>query len=918
MTGHFAAFVHGQSASFHRTNRALANAGGIIQPRACELAGRCCDALVAVSACDASSQPRACELAEVLAAAEGIVGVAASGVWFPARRRVPELPAAGEWIGAGAWLGAVEWERALARCGGDFSRLPWWAKRPPAPPAMLFSPAAARRFGARLRELGSVEKTWRAMLRSSVRVVHLPEFDARFSGELRVLQVVTSIQIGGAERVALDLPAAAVVTLGRPLRETFPAPPRLVDLSSVRRDPEQLAAAIGKVALEFGVDAIHAHLIRAVEARAIAKLGLPLILHIHNFPAGWPPDYAELAPGDATLLAACAQSVEREVARLLPAMTVRTIWNGVPSGTPRRGDEASQLRPFTVVTLANPRLQKRLDRIPAIAREIADLLAPRRVRFVIAGAREAYSADSAEAIAALDSAIETHDARALVERPGLLGNPAELLAQADAMLSVSAYEGLSLAHLEALAAGVPLVATDAGGTSEIAAQSDAVTLLPLDASAAQFAAALASCHRGTATLPVSFSRHKMAARATWLAAAVVRRAARTKGDGLWLIANNFSTGGAQSSARRLLVALQERGIRVRAAVIQEQPEFPTVGRRALMDAGIPVIAVSHTDELLDAIERDPPQAVFFWNLIASWKVLLADALLDTRIFDISPGEMLFSSLARFFENPPTGLPYRTPADYAARLAGMVVKYHAEAPRAAELGCPVSVIRNGIPLLPPASDVQKERLVLGTAARLSPDKKLGDLLAAVRLAAPRLPPFVLRIAGGPERDFPEHAAELRRLADGLPVEWMGELADIRPFLQSLSIFLMISEPAGCPNGTLEAAAAGLPIIATHHGGAAEQVLHLVTGHLVPRGDVPAFAEALVALAHSPEKRAAMGQAGRDHIAKEFSISKMADGYLALIRGGYGPLVDCQRNPLPISFPEKTGEWVGRDSNPQPTP
>ena len=740
-----------------------------------------------------------------------------------------------------------------------------------------------------------MEKTWRAMLRSSVRVVHLPEFDARFSSELRVLQVVTSIQIGGAERVALDLPAAAVVTLGKPLRETFPAPPRLVDLSSVRRDPEQLAAAIGKVALEFGVDAIHAHLIRAAEARAIAKLGLPLILHIHNFPAGWPPDYTELAPDDATLLAACAQSVELEVARMLPAMTVRTIWNGVPAGTARRGvagttcDEASQQRPFTVVTLANPRMQKRLERIPEIARATAELLAPRRVRFVIAGAREAYSADSAEAIAALDLAIETHDAGELIERPGILGNPAELLAQADALLSVSAYEGLSLAHLEALAAGVPLVATDAGGTSEIAAQSDAVTLLPLEAPAAQFAAALARCRRGTATLPVSFSRHKMATRATWLAAAVVRRGARTTGAGLWMVANNFSTGGAQSSARRLLGALHERGIRVRAAVIQEQPEFPTVGRRALLDAGIPVIAVSHTDELLDAIERDPPQAVFFWNLIASWKVLLADALLDMRIFDISPGEMLFSSLARFFENPPMGLPYRAPADYAARLAGMVVKYHAEAPRAAELGCPVSVIRNGIPLLPPASDVQKERLALGTAARLSPDKKLGDLLAAVRLAAPRLPPFVLRIAGGPERDFPEHAAELRRLADGLPVEWMGELADIRPFLQSLSIFLMISEPAGCPNATLEAAAAGLPIIATHHGGAAEQVLHLVTGHLVPRGDAPAFAEALVALAHSPEKRAAMGQAGRDHIAKEFSISKMADGYLALIRGA--PRASC---------------------------
>ena len=43
---------------------------------------------------------------------------------------------------------------------------------------------------------------------------------------------------------------------------------------------------------------------------------------------------------------------------------------------------------------------------------------------------------------------------------------------------------------------------------------------------------------------------------------------------LWLVTNNFSTGGAQSSARRLLVELARRGVDVRAAVVQEQPSHP--------------------------------------------------------------------------------------------------------------------------------------------------------------------------------------------------------------------------------------------------------------------------------------------------------------------------------------------------------
>ncbi len=867
--GHFSAYIRGRNPLLEgRTVRAFSEAGG-------NFAGFGLD--------DAA-------LAHALESAEGNVAFSQAGVWFPGRRAIPEFPSDGEWIAAGAWLGdddnAAKWARALTRCGGDLSRLSWWRKRPPAPPAMLLSRDASRRFGAVLRSCGSLENAWIAMFRAKVRVVHLAELDAHFSAGLRVLQIVTSIQIGGAERVALDLTAAVpshgaaslLVALGKPMREAFPAPAGFVSLSASRNDPAGVAEGIRRIALEFGADVVHAHLIRAAEARAIRATGLPTMLHIHNFPEGWPPDYGELSPKDATLLLPCAQKVDREVARLLPQMSARTIWNGIASSPAPAGPARDA---FTVVTLANPRLQKRLDRIPEIARATATLLAPRRVRFVIAGAREPYSADSAAAIAALDAAILQHDAGDIIERPGLIADTTSLLAQADAMLSVSAYEGLSLAHLEALSAGVPVVATDAGGTSEIAEQSDALTLLPIDATAAQFASALAACKSGMASLPASFLRHKMAARAAWLASAVVRRERRGKGDGLWLIANNFSTGGAQSSARRLLLALKERGVRVRAAVIQEQPEFPTPGRRALMDAGIPVIAVESVETLLDAIESDPPEAVFFWNVITSWKILLADALLDMRVFDISPGEMLFSSLDRYFENPPAGIPYRTATDYGSRLAGLVVKYHAEAGRAAKLGCAVHVIRNGVPLLPPVVREPNAVLVLGTAARLSPDKKLGDLLAAVRLAAPQMPPFLLRIAGGPERDFPAHASELRELAAGLPVEWMGEVADMPTFLGGLDIFAMISEPAGCPNAILEASAAGLPVIATDHGGARELVIESVTGRICPRGDPQSFAEALLALAHGPTRREEMGRAARIHMEKEFAISKMADLYRALI-------------------------------------
>ena len=259
-------------------------------------------------------------------------------------------------------------------------------------------------------------------------------------------------------------------------------------------------------------------------------------------------------------------------------------------------------------------------------------------------------------------------------------------------------------------------------------------------------------------------------------------------------------------------------------------------------------------------------------------MLLADALLDVPVFDVSPGEMFFASLTRYFANPPAGVPYRTPQEYGARLAGVIVKYAGESARAAQtLGAPVHVIRNGVPSPNPAAKPRNEKLVLGTAARLSPDKRLGDLLDAVRLAAPRLPPFTLRIAGGAERGFEDHVVKLRALAEGLPVEWAGELPDTGEFLAGLDLFVMISEPSGCPNASLEAMAAGIAIIATEVGGAAEQIENGVNGMLAPARDTGALAEAIVQLARDPNRREALARAGRERIRTEFSLEQMIAAY-----------------------------------------
>ena len=258
-------------------------------------------------------------------------------------------------------------------------------------------------------------------------------------------------------------------------------------------------------------------------------------------------------------------------------------------------------------------------------------------------------------------------------------------------------------------------------------------------------------------LPPSFTRREMAARTRWLYPRVL--SPRTAGEGLWLITNNFSTGGAQSSARRLLIGLAQRGVKVRAAVVEEHPSHPTPGRTALMRAGIPVLAVplpgaldapAAVARVLAAIDADRPRAVLFWNLIPVFKVLFADALLDVPVFDVSPGEMYFTSLEKYFANPCAGLPYlsRRNTERGLRASSSNTPPNRIAPRARSA--------HRFTLSATASRLMKARELRAAAARSSSapprasHRPNASAICSKLFASPRLVCLVSRCASPADR------------------------------------------------------------------------------------------------------------------------------------------------------------------------
>jgi glycosyltransferase involved in cell wall biosynthesis len=809
-----------------------------------------------------------------------------------------------------------EWGQFFQKHGGDFShalQLPpcvceWYDEH--AASAGLLSERLAGLEGlarpAPSRPKRLIPIRWRSVPH---RLIHWSPLDCGHDEQLRVLEVVTSLQHGGAERIAWELNrllphhgvSSRMVVLGSPLRQELPRPASLVDLSGLNR--ERRAAAMEAAALDFGADVLHGHLIDAEDTRLFSKV-LPVVLTIHNARQAWPEGTQSLRKEDCALLIACAQMVERELKETLPQLRTRTVWNGIdPQRFAVRDAKDKDIREtLTLVCVANPRHQKRLHLLPGILRATQKELSLRgvttRVRLILAGEASSRSPQALECMAQLEEESLRHGVSdAIIFTRGERAVE-EVLEDGDVMLSCSAYEGLSLAHLEGLAAGLPLVTTDAGGTSELAWRNPAVTLLPLDATAQDYAKAAVNAflhpQSGRAEMERDFSATAMTRRTAGL---LHRAASRDqRGDTVWFITNNLSTGGAQSSLKRLTAALYRQGISVGVALLQEYPEHPTPGRLELMRDGVPVHVpppVGKMDtagvvaDILVEMNVHPPHSVCFWNAIPACKLMLADALWHVPVYDVSPGEMYYTSLERCFENPPAALPYRSAADYGSRLAKVVVKYEAEAPHAsAVLGAPVKSIPNGIvlPQVPKREREPNQCLRIGTAARLSPQKRLEDLIDAFRAALPDLPRCELLIAGEAETGSEGYAEALKVSTAGLPVRWLGEYRDLRDFHASLDIFAMISEPAGCPNASLEAMASGLPVVATDVGGASEQVLDGVTGRLVPPRDAAAFAAALVNISRDPALRESMGRAARLHVDRHFSMDCMVAAYRTLLWDG----------------------------------
>jgi glycosyltransferase involved in cell wall biosynthesis len=239
------------------------------------------------------------------------------------------------------------------------------------------------------------------------------------------------------------------------------------------------------------------------------------------------------------------------------------------------------------------------------------------------------------------------------------------------------------------------------------------------------------------------------------------------------------------------------------------------------------------------------------------------------------------------------------ADRAAAAAGVVTVSEANARYIVKT---FGVPREHICVIPCGVDTDQFRPVEsgGTAGRRLPSmndipwivcvarhvrvKNLGLLLETCSLLHTRGARFRCAMIGdGPLR------ADLVEQRNRLGLERIVELDGAREQAQVLewwrraSVAVLTSENEGMPVCLMEAAACGVPTVATAVGGVPELVEDGVTGFLVPPGDTAALAAALQKLMLDFSLAARMGTSARRRAEARFSVTRQVDRLLALWDG-----------------------------------
>lgn len=161
-------------------------------------------------------------------------------------------------------------------------------------------------------------------------------------------------------------------------------------------------------------------------------------------------------------------------------------------------------------------------------------------------------------------------------------------------------------------------------------------------------------------------------------------------------------------------------------------------------------------------------------------------------------------------------------------------------------------------------------------RLVAEKGYHEAFSAAAMLRTRSPRVRLVVVGPHEPDKPDAVGldDVRR-AEANGVLFLGLRHDVEDLYAASDIFVLPSYREGFPRAAMEAAAMGLPVVATRIRGCRQVVEHGVTGLLVAPRDSTGLAAAMATLGGDEAMRRRMGTAARAKALSEFDDRHVID-------------------------------------------
>jgi glycosyltransferase involved in cell wall biosynthesis len=182
-------------------------------------------------------------------------------------------------------------------------------------------------------------------------------------------------------------------------------------------------------------------------------------------------------------------------------------------------------------------------------------------------------------------------------------------------------------------------------------------------------------------------------------------------------------------------------------------------------------------------------------------------------------------------------------------------------------------------------IQDGQVVVGAVGRLVWEKGYAELFAAAQQLMARRRDVAVVVVGPFDADKgdPLTLADVAS-AEAAGVQFLGHRHDPERLYAAFDIFVLASHREGFPRSAMEAAACGLPIVATDIRGCREVVEHDRTGLLVPVRNPAALEAAIDRLASDAATRRRLGEAAAGKAPFEFDqrrvIARTLEAYAGL--------------------------------------